>query len=469
MSTEIDLVAEFLKVIDPSQNDLAGARSALDDAIASESDQRTELVLRPSRPRRGRRRPLPWSIGAGVAAAIIGVAVILVVPSARMPSAPAAAAEIARLADVVPPVPPLGPGQWYQYQLQGAITANVSSGTTTAPIASTATIPIAIGEWSNTTSAVCTSEQFGTVTFATAADAKAWQTMGLVTTPANQPATGCGAGIQASPGIGGMPIGPIDVTNLTHDPATLATELQNGTTGIGAIDHYLAPQQFQDRTLAFRRLTKLLVGPIEGQWSGFGQEMLRTLSRLPGIISLGTMGTHSGGEGLAFSMPTQVTVNPINGTRVSSSMPPTLILDPQDGTLLEVRNLDYPVLQSAAQDFVGSPNALVYSDGVGYGTTAAWIDPVSGLQAIDSSSVPGWISSIHIIEAVTAPSTTESQLSQLINPYLGNGNMDAVDDNVPAKGQETDDITIMGSLSTAQNVATSLTASGLFTSVSIKL
>jgi hypothetical protein len=366
-------------------------------------------------------------------------------------------------------VPPLGPGQWYQYQLRGAITANVSSGTTTAPITSTATIPIAIGEWSNATSAVCTSEQFGTVTFATAADAKAWQTMGLVTTPANQPATGCSAGIQASPGIGGTPIGPIDVTNLTHDSATLATELQDGTTGIAAIDHYLAPQQFQDRTLAFRRLTKLLVGPIDGQWSGFGQEMLRTLALLPGIISLGTMGTHSGGEGLAFSMPTQVSINPASGTPVYSYLPPTLILDPQDGTLLEVRNLDYPVLQSAAQDFVGSPTALVYSDGVGYGTTAAWIDPVSGLQAIDSSSVPSWINAIHIIEAVTAPSTTESQLSQLINPYLGNGNMDAADDNVPAKGQETDDITIMGSLATAQNVANTLTASGLFTSVSIKL
>jgi len=83
--------------------------------------------------------------------------------------------------------------------------------------------------------------------------------------------------------------------------------------------------------------------------------------------------------------------------------------------------------------------------------------------------VPGWINSMHIIEAVTAPSTTPSQLSQLIDPYLGNGNMDAADDDVPAKGQETDDITIMGSLATAQNVANSLTASGLFTSVSIKL
>jgi hypothetical protein len=193
------------------------------------------------------------------------------------------------------------------------------------------------------------------------------------------------------------------------------------------------------------------------------------MALLPGIESLGTMSNHSGEQGLGFSMSTQVVLNPSDGAEIASFTPPTVILDPHNGDLLEARDFDYPVLGSAAQDFVGSPTALVYADGVSYGTTAEWIDPDSGLQVVDQSSVPSWVDTFHIIEAVTAPSSTPSQLASLVNPYLGNGNMDAGDMNVPVEGENTEDITIMGSLSTAQAVATALTSSGLFVSVSLKL
>ena len=368
--------------------------------------------------------------------------VFQVEPSTRMPAAPAAAAEIAHLADAVQPVPPLGPGQWYQYQLQGELSANVSSSSKTTTTNATANIPIAIGEWSNANDAICSSEQFGTATFATAADAQAWQTLGLVATPANQPATGCSAGVEASQGEGGTPLGPIDVSNISHDPATLASQLQDGTTGISAIDNYASGESAH--VVGFLRLTALLVGPLKAQWSGFGQEMLKTMALLPGIVSLGTMASHSGAPGLAFSMPTEVTLSPEYGAETYSFTPPTVILDSQSGNLLEVRHFDYPVLQSAAPDFVGSPTALVYSQGVGYGVTAQWIDPVAGLEVVTQSTLPTWITTFHIIEAVTKPSASESQLSAVVNPFLGNGNSAYTDDNVPGSGQTTYDITIMG-------------------------
>jgi hypothetical protein len=470
MSTEMNLVRAFMVSAEGTPEDLDKARSVLDEAMALEASPPV-VVSRMTTEKRGHghgRGSLRWKVAiVAVAAAVIGGAVLVIAPSTRTPEPPAAAAEIARLADAVPPVPALAPGQWYQYQLHGALSATVTSGTKASPITATASIPIAIGEWSNSDTAVCTSQQFGTATFATPASAQAWQTMGLIATPANQPATGCSAGIEASDGGGGTPLGPIDVSNITHDPTTLATELQDGTTGISAIDRYASQEPAP--LVGFLRLTDLLVGPLKGQWSGFGQEMLETMALLPGISSLGTMTSHSGAQGLAFTMSDKFVPGPSSDAASSSFTPPTVILDSQNGTLLEGRNLDYPVLGSAAQDFVGSSSALVYSDGVSYGTNAEWIDPVSGLQVIGGGSIPTWINNFHIIEAVTPASTTEAELSRVIDPLLGHGNSSFSDGGTPALGETTYDITIMGPLSTAQSATDTLTSSGLFTSVSLRL
>jgi hypothetical protein len=465
MKTEIDLVRDFMTTSGGSGSDLQRARSVLDEVIELERppvNDRGNTVHRT----RHRRRRLRWGIGVTFVAAASAAAVLLVAPSGKIPGSPAAAAEIARLAEAVQPVPPLGSGQWYQYQLQGELSANVTSGTKTAPINATANIPVTIGDWSNATGADCSSQQFGTATFDAPADAQAWQTMGLTATPFNQPATGCAAGIEAANGGGGTPVGPIDVSNITHDPKTLKTQLQDGTTGISVIDNYAHGEPVP--LAGFLRLTDLLVGPVKGQWSGFGEEMLNTMALLPGINSLGTMATHSAASGPAFSMPKQVTLNPTTGAVTYTYTPPTVILDPQDGSLLEARGFDFPLLQTAAQDFVGSPTALVYSDGVSYGVTADWIDPVSGLQVVDPSSLPGWIGTYHIIQAVEAPSATPSQLSATINQYLGNGNSDFSNSGV-GSGPTVDDITIMGTQATVQSVAAALTASGLFSSVSVEL
>jgi hypothetical protein len=464
MTTELDLVRDYMTAGDGSEPELGTARSLLDEAIAFEGGGDGPVSRRPSR---RSRRSLRWGVGAVVVAAASVVAVFVAAPSAKTPGSEAAAAEIAQLAETVQPVPPLSAGQWYQYQLEGELSANVTSGTKAAPISATANIPIAIGQWANSTSAVCTSQQFGTVTFDDPADAQAWQSMGLTTTPANQPATGCSAGYEASVGGGGTPAEPIDVSTITHDPATLADQLQDGTTGISVVDDYARGEPAHVE--GFLRLTDLLVGPVEGQWSGFGQEMLDTMSLLPGIVSLGTMTTHSGASGPAFSMPKQITLNPTNGAQTYTFTPPTVILDPQNGSLLEARDLNVSVLSSAAQDFVANANALVFSDGVSYGTTAQWIDPVSGLQVVDQSALPSWIATFHIIEAVTTPSASQSQVSDVIDPFLGQGNSAYSDGGMPASSQTTYDLTIMGTAGTVQNVVSALTASGLFSSVTVKL
>jgi hypothetical protein len=486
MSTEIDLVRAFMDESDETQLfDLLVARSALNDAIqlevaltgAEPADRPQRHSVRPLR-----RRLIRLGVGLSVAAALVAVAVV-VAPTSQTPARhQSASAIIGRLADYAQPLPALGAGQWYQYQLQGEMSAQVTSGTKASPVNATANIPIAIGDWSSSSGAVCASEQFGNATFATSADAAAWATMGLITTPANQPATGCVAGLEASQGGGGTPIKPTDVSSITHDPATLATELQDGTTGISAVDHY--GDASSPHALAFLRLTNLLLGPLTGQWSGFNQEMLNTMALLPGITSLGSMTTHSGEPGLGFSFPAQVTLNSSTGAVLYKFTPPTVILDAHSGSLLEVRNYDFPILQNAAQDFVGSMDAMVYADGVSYGTTAQWLDPVSGLSIVDQSSIPSWISTYHVIEAITTPTASEQQLDGVVNPYLGNGNSaytnggytctpppsgGGVPSCAPKSGVTTYDITIMGSATNVQNVASALQASGLFTSVTVLL
>ncbi len=473
MNSELDLVRTYMNADDVSPDELAVARSILEDAISAEVELDRPADLRaivPPRHRWSTRRRLRWGVGGAVAVPAAIALILQVVPTSTVSTPQAAAAEISRLADVVQPVPPLRSGEWYHYQSQGALSANVSTGTTTPggtpTLEAEASIPITVGEWSNSTGAICTSQQFGTATFSGSANAQAWHALGLSDTPANQPTTDCSAGLEASVNVGSS-FAPIDVSSMTHDPTTLAAELQGRTTGIRSIDQYAVGEPVNQA--AFERLAVILVSPTSGQWSGFGQEMLKTMALLPGVISLGRVTSHSGMSGLAFTAQTDVTINPKDGAVVSSLSPPTVILDPQSGAVLEARNLDFPVLSSAAQDFVGSPSALVYSQGAAYGVTAQWIDPVGDLSVVAQDAIPSWTSTYHIIEAVTKASTTETQISEVVNPFLGNGNIAYSDQSVPGAGQETFDITILGTVTNEQTVVSALTASELFASVTVKL
>jgi hypothetical protein len=465
MINELDLVRDHMAGEETPGRELVLARSLLDAAISSEVGH--EGPGGPERPahhphRCGRRNR--WLVGVAAVAAASAVLILQGSPSSHDRPSIAAAAQIRHLARTVrPPVAPQA-GQWSTNQMQGVLSADVVDvGNKPTPDAQ-ASIPISFEVWSNSTGTTCTSQTFGTAGFATPANAQAWHAIGLIDAPANQPVTGCAAGVEAATGAGGM--SAIDVDNLTHDAGTLAMEVQKGTTHIPVVDGAATGDPAAEA--GFVRLTDLLVGPTMGTWAGFGQEMLQTLALLPGVISLGTVTAHSGQRGLGFSTREVVLRNPKTGAATEGPPPPTVILDPSTGALLEARNFAIPVLQGAAQDFVGSLSAPVYTEGVGYGISTEWIDPVGTPGVVGPAGIPAWINSFHLIEAVTDLNSYDARLSDVMDPFLGNGNQAYSDTGVPGKGQTTFDITILGTVAQENVVVAALTNSGLFQSVTVK-
>jgi len=465
MSMDLDLVRDYMNDEDVPANELLIARSILDRAIGAE-DEAVDLGAGGAAEaqqvqKRRTSRCIPWSIGVAAAIAAGALLISQLLPSSKVGTSTAAAAQISHLADFVQPPPPLQAGQWSDYEMQGILSADVTNvGNTPTPNAKAA-IPIALEVWSNSTGTTCTSQQFGTATFGSPENAQAWHAIGLIDTPTNQPVTDCAAGLEASAATGST-MAAIDVSNLTHDPATLATQLQGGSTGIPGVDQ--AATHEAGSVAAFIRLTVLLVGPTSGGWSGFGQEMLKTMALLPGVVALGPATSHSGRAGLAFSTAEQQT-SPGSDT---GAVVPTVVLDAGTGALLEARDFSIPVLQAAAQDFVGSPSAPVYTEGVSYGVGTEWIDPVPPPGIIEQGALPTWISTFHVIEAVTKTTTTEAQVSRVVDQFLGNGNSAYSTTNTPGTGEVTFDITVRGTAADDDAVVAALTASGLFESVSVK-
>jgi hypothetical protein len=462
MTTDLDLIRDYMNEEDVDSDHLTSARATLQNAIAAEMNAATKRPAS-ARSRPLRRNPvLQWSLG--VAAVVVAAAILVpqILPSSNARTSEAAAAQIDRLADAVAPMPALSAGQWYQSRFEGVVSVDVGSvGSTPTPEAQAA-LPLTSEEWSNATGATCTSQQFGAATFATPANAQAWASLGLPDTPVDQPATNCEAG-PASVGATLATLPLIDVTNITHDPSTLATELQDGTTGIPALDDIATggPENWPGavNVAGFIRLTSLLVGPTSGEWSGFGQEVLQAMALLPGVVSLGTSTAHSGQSGLAFSVKT--TMQPILGGG-STRTPPTVVLDPQTGSLLEARNVTTPVLQVALQNLVES-GASEQAHGDMYEQVTQWIDPVGSLSVVDQSALPSWIGMTHIVEAVALPSTTEQQVLQVLKPFPG------FLGSAERAGQTTYDLTMTGIAVDVEPVVAALDASGLFSSVSVKL
>lgn len=468
MSNELDLVSSFMHSDEGPPIRLAAARSILEEAIRTEiGDLSVPRAPRdPHVTRRWRSTARTRIAVAGLAAVVASaVLIIQVVPTSESRPPVAAAAQISRLADSVRPLPPLKAGQWSSVQMVGEELAKVGTvGDIPTPDAQ-ASVPISFGVWSNSTGTTCTSQQFGTATFAGPANAQAWQSIGLIATPTNQPVTGCVGGVQAAMG-GGMAMTPIDVADLTHDPATLARELENGTTGVASVDQSRrGASRDQD---VFARLVVLIVGPTSGAWPNYGQEMLQTMALLPGVISLGRMTAHSGAVGVAFSTEDVAVLNPRTGAETSNTPSPIVVLDPSTGALLEARNFSIPVLQSAGEDFVGSPDAPVVTEGVSYGISTTWIDPVGTPGISTVASLPVWITNYHIIEAVTIPNPDISLVSNTIDADLGNGNSSFGDPGVPGPNQTTFDITITDPATDVNAVVAALNASGVFQSVTVK-
>jgi hypothetical protein len=480
MTTELDHLAEYIDGFGPSPGQRDVARSILDDAVRQElqSEATSDVPSTGAVPRKWRSRRRRTAVIASLVASVAVAAVVVsfTIPSRSLPHR-TVAAQISELADTVQPAPTLAPGQWSSLQLTGQMLADVGSvGTTKTPDAK-ASIPVDIGVWSNTTGTTCTSQRFGTATFASPVNAQAWAAIGLIVTPFGQPATGCVAGIEAASGGGLTAMTPIDVSRLTHDPAVLAQELQLGTTGVPSIDQRgkfatTSPSQSETEALlqqvAFGRLVALVVGPTTGAWSGYHRELLQTMARLPGIVSLGRTAAHSGKAGVGFTAGSNVVLNPANGAVTNKVKSPVVILDPETGGLLEARNFSIPVLVNAAQDFVGSPTAPVFAQGVSYGVSTQWIDPVPGPGVVTQAQLPTWISGFHSIEAIGNPNISVQAQSNVINPYLGGGNSEFDDWNSPTPSQSTYEITIDNPDTSVDTVVAALEASGLFQSVVVK-
>jgi hypothetical protein len=201
--------------------------------------------------------------------------------------------------------------------------------------------------------------------------------------------------------------------------------------------------------------------------------MLQTMALLPGVVSLGPTTSHSGKTGIGFSTGQQVTLNPQTGAVASKWSGPTVVLDARTGALLEARNFDIPVLQSAAEDFVGSSSAPVDSGAI-YGITTEWIDPVAPPGVIGQDALPSWINKFHIIEAVTKATTTSSQVSTAVTPFNGGeaftvGDFTFGDQDVPSPGLTTYDFTTVGTAAHEGTFVAALRASGLFSSVTVMM
>lgn len=382
MTDELALVHDYMNRLDVQ--DLPRARSLLREAIEAEP----AVIGRangsvPRGPRAG--RMARWVVGVAATSAVCAVLIFQVVPSTTPATPTAAAAQISHLADTVHPAPSLRAGQWSRYLMQGVLSADISTVDHTPTPNAKASIPIDIEVWSNSTGAACTSERLGTASFASATNAQAWHTTGLIDTPAHQPVTACASTTET----GDPALATIDVTQITRNPARLAAQLQGGTTGIASIDRVATGDS--GPIAGFVRLTDLLVGPVSGPWPGFGREMIRTLSLLPDVIALGRTTSHSGRSGMAFSLPQRVTLDPRTGAVISKWSGPTVVLNGRTGALLEARNFDIPVLHSAAQDFVG-PSAPWNADEVGYAISDEWIDPVAPPAVVATGALPAWIS-----------------------------------------------------------------------------
>jgi hypothetical protein len=479
MNEELELVSRYFNERSATAARLDLARSELDEAIRSEMEQCDPVEVETERGNRRRQgsRARRNALIAGVVA--LAAAAVLILPTLGVPKVPqrvTAAERISQLADVVRPMRTLAPGQWASLQLTGELLAKVGSvGSTKTPDAQ-ASLPVTIGVWSNATGTTCTSQEFGTAKFASPANAQAWTSIGLIATPFGQPATGCVAGLEASTG-GGLAMTPISVSQLTRDPTVLARELMSGATGVPVVDQMGAARQVPPATTqpeavrrrqAFARLVVLIVGPTSGAWSSYHQEMLQTMALLRGVESLGRMTAHSGRSGLGFTSGSEARSDP-NAAAATPALPnPVVILDPATGVLLEARNVSIPVLAGAAQDFVRSPSAAVYTEGVSYGVSTEWIDPQSGSPVVDQSELPGWISEFHVIEVVGLPNVDGQAIADVINPYLGGGNSSFVGWSSPTPSQTTFDITVKNPATSVSTIVAALNASGLCQSVEAK-
>ena len=220
--------------------------------------------------------------------------------------------------------------------------------------------------------------------FASPINESAWKAAGLPVDPDTPTSTTC-----ALEGTG-----VIDASKLPTEPAVLAQELDNGTTGIPLLDQELVSGSGG----GFDRAVLLLIGPTVGTSAAFYSSLFDAMAKLQGVTDLGQMRTSQSQTGIGFS---------IHGDSRTS----VLIVDPSTGALLEARNIPD---QQAFAGFGASCSPANLS--VAGSIFLQQLDPISApavshLPAGLSPPLP--LGSSGTVTATTKPGVTDAQVGAL--------------------------------------------------------
>jgi len=417
MIDELEVLHRYIDATVDPDPDLALARGRLLAAIE-------EVTLTPESRRHSRRSSRPaisrrtaTSLGGLVAVGVaIAVVVLLIAtPPAHHPAVSTAkaiatpkpfpshlpvGAQLRLVADraTTQPIPSLGPDQALYAQANLSIVASVNSG------AAEATIGLSVQKWSTPTGQTCTSLTAQPAQFASPAAQAAWGALHLLVTPNPSTASQClqgGSGGSAAPdaitGAGQL----LNVSTLPSDSATLAQELENGTTGIPALDQ-LEPDLAAPNP-GFQRAAMLLIGPTLGDTPQFESTLYQAIALLPGVTALGPMTTHDGEPGQGFA----------SGPGTGQS---TIVVEPSNGQLLEVRDLDDSnSLSSIATNYLeGGP---MYVDE--YSSQLQWLDPTGPPSVIGLSALPAGLP-VYVFATTKAGLSYDAALTpvrNLVQPY----------------------------------------------------
>jgi hypothetical protein len=317
-------------------------------------------------------------ITLAVAAALI-IGTFIIPSGGSFPSAAAAQLRRISLAANIQSVPSLERGQWIRDRANVVFSFGQSS--TLGAGSTTGTVQASIETWTNHTSS-CAQALFGSVQFASEADRASWIGAGLSTTPLVAQPRGMCALLEGPNVHGGLKVsegyGLLDVSKFRTDAAGLARDLESGKTGNSSIDR--AVSQSTDNP-GFQRAVLLLMLPTVGSTPKFWSTLYQAIALMPGVHALGTVTSHSGEVGVGFRA----------GTRVGDA---SVIVDPDSGSLLEARNVDYGALyEGIGSGIFWSPESSGSSgSAVAIATNAVirWFQPVGDPQVVDSAPSFGY-------------------------------------------------------------------------------
>jgi len=464
MIDELELLRRHVDATVDPDPDLEPIRrrlmASIEEGGAVQSPDRRHLA-RGSRARPARRTAasVVGLVAAAVAAAVVAFLVIgSPTPVHRAPRAASGpfpshlsvGRQLRLLADRVAdrPTPHLGAGQALYTRSDLSVLADVNNGTAQA------TVGLSVQKWSTATGQTCTTLTARPAQFASPSGQAAWVGLGLRIIPQPAAASQCLEG-----GAGAMPPDAItgagqliDVSSLPSDPATLARELQSGTTGIPVLDQLLADLAAPNP--GFQRAAMLLIGPTTGDTPQFESTLYQAIALLPGVTALGPMTTHDGASGQGFA----------SGPGSGQS---TIVVDPTSGQLLEVRGLDdSDSLTSIAGNYLGG-GALQVNE---YSDQLQWLDPVGAPSVIGLSKLPAGLP-VYVF-ATTRPGLTYDQallpVHRVAQPYVSSFTSISSEITVQSdpNGGGTFQWSFAGPGPIVDQFMRTLRASGLFASVS---